>query len=254
MKIVFIGAGNLATNLSVALQKTGNEIAQVYSRTEESATMLASRLGCEWTISMKELKNDADLYIVSLADYAVPSLVDEMKEGREDRLFVHTAGTLPMDILKTERRGVFYPMQTFSKTRIVELTDFPMFIEASNEEDAAMLEQLARSLSQNVFHLNSADRQYLHLAAVFCSNFVNHCYALCDEILKEHNVPFSVMLPLIDEVASKIHTLSPKDAQTGPAIRHDENVMAKHMSLLQNNPRLQSIYDIMSKSIAYDKL
>ena len=154
-----------------------------------------------------------------------------------------------MDVIPLTRRGVFYPMQTFSRQRIVDFSDIPIFIEASTEADTTFLLDFARTINNKVYRLSSADRIYLHLAAVYCSNFVNHCYALSEEILRQHGLPFSVMLPLVDEVAAKVHQVSPHEAQTGPAIRHDYNVIRHHLSLLEDQPRLQEIYAIMSKSI-----
>ena len=143
-------------------------------------------------------------------------------------------------------------MQTFSRQRIVDFREIPIFIEASSEEDTSLLTDFASSINNKVYRLSSTDRRYLHLAAVFCSNFVNHCYAMSEDILRQHGIPFSVMLPLVDEVAAKVHQVSPHDAQTGPAIRHDENVIRHHLSLLNDQPRLQQIYSLMSESIQED--
>ena len=254
IKAVLVGAGNLATNLGVALQETGTDIVQVYSRTDASARSLASRLQCTWTTDLPSLYACADLYIVSLTDDALLHLAKQIVKGREDCLFVHTAGSLPMNTLPCRRRGVLYPMQTFSKNRLVDFSSIPFFIEASSPSDMQMLRTVASQLSNDVFELSFSERQYLHLAAVFCCNFANHCCAMGSEILNRHDIPFRVMLPLIDEMASKLHVLSPHDAQTGPAARGDHAVMDKHLQLLADNPRLQSIYEQMSKSIAHDQL
>lgn len=250
IKIVFVGAGNLATNLCVALHEAGHSILQIYSRTQPSADVLAKRVGTEAISDLKGLEPNADLYIVAISDAALPKL--DYSLFPTSALVVHTAGSMPMDTLPLNRRGVFYPMQTFSRNRLVAFRDIPVFIEASSEEDTAFLNRLALTISDRVYRLSSLDRPYLHLAAVFCSNFVNHCYAMSEEILQQHGIPFSVMLPLIDEVAAKVHSLSPRDAQTGPAIRRDINVIQKHLGLLDTHPDLQMIYSILSKNIAHD--
>lgn len=260
MNIVFIGAGNLATNLSVALHKAGHTIVQVYSRTDASAQALAKLVDACPITDISQITADADIYILCIADSAIHSLCSSegfssvmgQNHGESSKLIIHTAGSIPMDVITSKRRGVLYPMQSFSKQRIIDFTNIPVFIEASNPQDTDLLEKLAYDISDNVYRLSSADRLYLHLAAVFCSNFVNHCYALSDEILSQHNIPFSVMLPLIDEVATKVHTVAPKEAMTGPAVRHDMGVIGKHLQLLTDNPRLQQIYDMMSKSIIND--
>ncbi len=252
MRIAFVGAGNLATSMAVALHEAGHAIVQVYSRTEDSAIALASRVGATPISDFAALSDDADIYIISVIDSALADVAEQAVKGREDSLFVHTAGSIPMDVIPVRRRGVVYPMQSFSKQRIVDFSSIPIFIEATDADDLERLRQLALSISGSVSELISADRLYLHLAAVFCSNFVNHCYALSEEILNKHGIPFSAMYPLLDEVAKKVHTVSPKDAQTGPASRHDWNVVNKHLMMLADNPRLQSVYQLMSKSIADD--
>ena len=252
MKVALVGAGKLATNLAVALQEAGHTIVQVFSRTRQSAELLAERVGTSAITDLHQLVSDADLYIVSISDSALSTL--DYSAFPPQALVVHTAGSIPMDVIPLSRRGVFYPMQTFSRQRIVDFSDIPIFVEASSEDDTTFLFDFARTINNKVYRLSSADRIYLHLAAVYCSNFVNHCYALSEEILRQHGLPFSVMLPLVDEVAAKVHQVSPQEAQTGPAIRHDYNVIRHHLSLLEDQPRLQEIYEIMSKHIANDKL
>ncbi len=250
MRIALIGAGNLATNLGKALKNKGLEVVQVYSRTNESASALADILACPYVTAIDAICCDADLYIVALKDSALAEMAVQIVNRNEGALFVHTAGSMPMDTLPCEHRGVFYPMQTFSKTKEVDFSEIPIFIEAQNEKDLLVLKQLANTLSRSVYELNSENRKYLHLSAVFCCNFANHCFAIGERILKEHGgVPFEVMLPLIDETARKLHSLSPQEGQTGPAVRWDENVIGKQLSLLDDEPVMQEIYKLMSKSI-----
>ncbi len=250
MKIVLIGAGNLATNIGKALAGRGHDLLQVYSRTAESAERLAALLHSDYTTSLSEVKDEADLYLVAVKDSVLADVAEQLAKGHPDRFLVHTAGSMPMETLPTRRRGVLYPMQTFSKEREVDFREIPCFIEASNAEDAEQLRTLAQTLSDKVYEANSEQRKYLHLAAVFCCNFVNHCYALSEKLLKEKGgLPFDVMLPLIDETARKVHELSPRKAQTGPAVRWDTNVMEKQLQLLEDKPELQDIYKALSKSI-----
>ena len=255
MKVVLIGAGNLATNLGKALFRAGHEIVQVYSRTEESARTLADVLKCVYTTDMKEVVRSADVFIISVKDAVLPSVASALQTGREGQLFVHTAGSMSMEILPFERCGVFYPMQTFSKNKEVDFSVIPCFIEAKEKADLKLLKTLALTISDTVYELDSDNRKYLHLAAVFCCNFANHCFGLGAHLLQEHgNIPFSVMLPLIDETAAKLYLMSPREAQTGPAVRWDTNVMEKHLQLLAETPDLQKIYQQFSKSIHDDQL
>ena len=249
--VVFIGAGNLATNLAKALYYKGFRIVQVYSRTEESARALAEKVEADYTTDLQEISKDAKLYIVSLKDAAFVELLPQITEGKQKSLLVHTAGSIPMSVWEghVERYGVFYPMQTFSKQREVDFQEVPFFIEAKRAEDTELLKAIASTLSEKVYEADSEQRKSLHLAAVFICNFTNHMYALAADLLEKYNLPFEVMLPLIDETARKVHELAPRDAQTGPAVRYDENVMNKHLSMLADSQALQEIYKLMSKSI-----
>lgn len=249
--IVFIGAGNLAVNLAKALYHKGFRIVQVYSRTEASARALAEVVEAGYTTNLQEVSKEARLYIVSLKDAAFVDLLPQITEGKQKALLVHTAGSIPMSIWEeyTEHYGVFYPMQTFSKQREVKFQEVPFFIEAINAEDAKLLKAIAATLSEKVYEATSEQRKSLHLAAVFACNFTNHMYDLAAELLNKYNLPFDVMLPLIDETARKVHQLSPHAAQTGPAVRYDENVINNHLTMLADTPALQEIYKLMSKSI-----
>ena len=150
--IVFVGAGNLATNLAKALYRKGFRIVQIFSRTEESARSLALQVEADYTTDLKELTGDAKLYIVSLKDAAFVELLPQIAEGKEHALLVHTAGSIPMSVWEghTQRYGVFYPMQTFSKQREVKFDEIPFFIEAKTAEDVALLKAIAATLSDHV--------------------------------------------------------------------------------------------------------
>lgn len=250
MKIVLIGAGNLATHLGKALHAAGHDMVQVFSRTMQSAETLASLLDAEPLTNMAQVRDDADVYIFLVKDSALEQLISQLCGG-EKKVFLHTAGSMPMSVFrgKALHYGVLYPMQTFSKQREVDFSIIPCFIEANDEFALKQIEGLAGQISHRVYQLSSEDRKYLHLSAVFACNFANHCYAASQELLQQHGIPFDVMLPLIDETAAKVHGMTPKEAQTGPAVRYDENVIGKQIQLLENQPYFQKIYDCMSKSI-----
>lgn len=249
--IVFIGAGNLVTSLAKALYKNGFRIVQIYSRTEESARTLAQAVEADCTTDLSAVVKNAQLYIVSLKDAAFVQLLPEIVVGKESALWVHTAGSIPMSIWegRVERFGVFYPMQTFSKQREVDFRKIPIFVESSSEEDMQLLKGIAFVLSGKVYEADSEQRKSLHLAAVFTCNFTNHMYALAAELLKKYQLPFEVMLPLIDETARKVHELEPRAAQTGPAIRYDENVINAHLQMLDDEPAMRELYKMISGNI-----
>ena len=238
MQVVIIGRGRLATNLLPVLRQAGHEVTSINSRTLENLPL------------------KADVFIISVKDNALQEVIRQATKGRDEQLFVHTAGSMPMDVFKgnTTRYGVLYPMQTFSKERQVDFREIPVFIEANADVETAegkpvkVLRSLAESISEHVYELSSEERKYLHLAAVFACNFANHCYALSAEALANVHLPFDVMLPLIDETARKVHELHPLDAQTGPAVRYDENVIRMQSSLIED-PLMREIYERMSQSI-----
>lgn len=249
--IVFIGAGNLATNLAKAMWRKGFRILQIYSRTWESASLLAQAVQADYTTSLSEITPEGRLYIVSLQDEAFLQLLPEIVQNKEEALMVHTAGSIPMSVWqgRTPRYGVLYPMQTFSKHREVSFKEIPFFIESNSASDTLMLKSIASLLSDHVHEATSEQRKSLHLAAVFACNFTNHMYALSAKLLAQNNLPFKTMLSLIDETARKVHELEPLSAQTGPALRNDLCVMREHLAMLSEEPEMRKIYALLSDSI-----
>jgi predicted short-subunit dehydrogenase-like oxidoreductase (DUF2520 family) len=251
MKIVLIGAGNLATNLGKALFAAGHDFVQVYSRTMESASALATIVGGSPTTDINSITPHADVYILSVKDSVLTELIPIVCKGKEMKLFVHTAGSMSIDVFQgmTLHYGVLYPMQTFSKYKDVKFNNIPCFIEANDEISLQILHDLADSVSNRVSELSSEDRKFLHLSAVFACNFTNLCYSISSDILTKHNLPFDVMLPLIDETAAKVHDVQPIDAQTGPAVRYDSNVIRNQAAMLKDNPLVKDLYERMSLCI-----
>lgn len=251
MDIVFVGAGRLATNFASALKQNGHRILAVWSRTIASAQALGAKVGCQATDKLDALPLQADAFVVAIKDAALAEVIPSLCKGRENQVFLHTAGSMPLTVFSgyTQHGGVLYPMQTFSKERLVDFACVPIFIEGADDVALDLARRLAESVSREVRVLSSADRKHLHLAAVFACNFANHCYALSAKILEQQGLPFEVMLPLIDETALKVHSMHPFAAQTGPAIRYDQNVIEAQKALLFGDADTQEIYDIMSKSI-----
>ena len=247
-KIVLIGAGNLATRLGIELVAKGCEITQVYSRTAESASALATILNTVYTTNPAEIAERQELYIFSLKDDALPSVISAT--AYTGGLWVHTAGGVDMNIFKgkAERFGVFYPLQSFSKTRVFNFSEVSAFIEAASEADLAYLEHIGRLISGNVLPMDSEKRRYLHLAAVFSSNFVNHMYTIAFNLLEQQGIDGAALLPLMKETEAKAHTMHPFDGQTGPALRGDRKVMEKHLALL-NDAEARQLYELISNHI-----
>lgn len=254
-KVAIIGAGNLATRVSLELHKKGVQIVQVYSRTVTSALTLARLIGCNYVTKTEKITPDADIYLISVSDMAVASLLAEVDFN--NKLVAHTAGSIPMDELKkfSKNYGVFYPLQTFSKFRDVNFTRIPFCIEANNKANEATLMELAGLISKDVRSITSEQRKQLHLAAVFVSNFTNHMYSVASEIIQEKDLPFDILLPLIGETSSKVKSMTPRAAQTGPAVRKDKNIITEHLHMLNGKSKLKKLYTYISDSIAdYHKL
>ena len=251
MRVSLIGAGNLATNLAHALLKANHNILAVYSRTMSSASLLANQIGATATDDIMLLHDDADVFIIAVKDDVIADVAAILRQRMPDALIAHTAGTVAMSAIPGSHRGVFYPMQTFSKQRIVDFRNIPLFVEAQEENDLKVLTSLAESLSDSVMHLDDERRKLLHLAAVFCCNFANHCSAIAEKILTDNGIPFDVMLPLVNETNAKLNQCAPHDAQTGPAVREDHHVMDAHINLLNGLDMTQfaEIYKILSDSI-----
>lgn len=247
--VVFIGAGNLATHLSLVLKSQGHDILQVYSRTEESAKSLADKLNADYVNSIERLRNDADLYFVALKDSVVDEVLSEF--DFQNKLLVHCSGSLPLSILDkfSKNSGVLYPLQTFSKNRKIEFAKIPVFVESNSTKNEAILLALGKTISNDVRLLNSEKRKALHISAVLACNFVNHMYALAAQFLENKAIPFEVLQPLIEETAKKVQEMHPSVAQTGPAVRFDENIINHHLEQLNEFPVHQELYNSISKSI-----
>jgi len=248
IEAVFIGAGNLATSLATELNRHNVRVSQIYSRTEESAGELAGKLGCAWTTSTSEIRKDADWYIFLVKDAALPGLIRQIEPN--EGLWLHTAGSIPIDVFEgyIKRYGVLYPLQTFSKSRTVDFSVIPFLIEANNESDVRLLTETVATITSDIRFLTSEQRKQVHLAAVFACNFTNHLYHLAYKLLKEKNINPEILLPLIDETVAKVHAMTPEEAQTGPAVRYDENIINNHLDALEDED-VKALYRLLSQSI-----
>lgn len=259
MRIVFIGSGNLATHLSLALMAAGEEIIQIFSRTQENAQALADRLHCASCVSISDISTDADAYIFSVKDDALAGLTGQLTShltNTHHPILLHTAGSVPMSVFADNIKGdfsygVLYPMQTFSKGRDVNFREIPCFIEGKDADTLNIIRSLASKVSDNVVEASSDKRRKLHLAAVFSCNMVNHCYRLAEKVLEEEGIEFSLYQPLIQETANKVRELSPREAQTGPMVRYDRTIMDAQIALI-NDERTRQIYKLMADSIHED--
>lgn len=253
MDIVLIGTGNTAHILGRKLIAGGHTIIQVWGRDAKAASDLAYILDTESTTYWSVVSRTADLYIIAVSDMAIRDVVKEL--DLTDATIVHAAGSVPKDILQpgTKHFGVFYPLQTLKK-EAAHLPDIPFLIDASDEQTEEKLFSLGATITDKIAHANDEERLKLHMAAVFCNNFVNHLYTLAEEYCQKEGLDFKLLIPLILETAGRLTEMSPDKAQTGPALRNDLLTLEKHQALLKDHPRLAAFYTLFTKSIQHGGL
>lgn len=263
MNVVLVGAGNVAFSMGPALVGAGYAVTAVASRGGQTARELAGQLktgkdiltfqGVEKLASLPKSAFPETVCIAMLKDDALRSQAsDIVKALGTETLFLHTAGSVPSEVWKTagaEHHGVIYPMASFSKATPVCMREVPLFVEASDEKSLDTAMRIANDISDSVTELDSQGRLYLHLAAVFASNFSCRMMAISGRILERHGVDFKVMLPLIRGTVAKLEHLTPEESQTGPAVRGDSGVVSHHLEMLADNPGWQTLYRLISEDI-----
>lgn len=231
MRITIVGTGNVACNLQHAFRLNG-----------VSVNMVTSREGLD---SLPE----ADVFIYAVRDEALAQVVAQVHAPQA--LHVHTSGTMPLSVFGADKphAGVLYFFQSFSKARLIDdFRSIPVFIEGSTLDDVTAIYTLAQTLTSHIYETTQAERERLHVAGVFANNFSNLMYSIAADLLQNTTIPFQVLLPLIDQTAAKVHTLSPREAQTGPARRGDTAVMQHHLSLLSSEQE-REVYRLLSAMI-----
>ncbi len=247
---VIIGSGNVAEAFARALPACGIEVRQIFARNAGRGEAVAALAGCGWTDDPAHLAA-ADIYITAVSDSSIGSVLDPLAVPAT-AVVVHTAGAQPVEAIPAHfaRRGVLYPLQTFTAGRKVDFGAIPFFIEASDPATLAAIREVASRLSCHVFDSTSESRAEVHLAGVFACNFVNALYGIGQEMMARAGAPFEALVPLIVETARKAaDSGDPAAVQTGPARRHDTTTMQRHMALLDGNGRLKNIYELMSQEI-----
>lgn len=250
--VSFIGSGNLAWHLSVALDNTEFPVREVYSRNPSHAAALVERLyQADVKASLDFSTSASKIFVIAVSDDVIQDIVQEIILP-EDAILVHTSGSQPLSVLgyaATPNIGVFYPLQTFSKEKRIDFKDIPIFLESENPFTEKVLMTMAKAIGKNVFKITSHDRKALHVAAVFASNFTNHMLFIAQGIMKENSLSFDWLKPLIAEVITKSLSIGPENAQTGPAKRGDLEILDKHMEFLQSDEAIAELYKLISQHI-----
>ena len=240
-----IGAGNVATQLSQAFKRNGHDITQVYSKTQSNAASLSEKLGCPYTNELNNIE-PCDIAIIAVKD----DVINEVASLLNSQIpIAHTSGTKDLTVLGEGNTGVFYPLQTFSKYKVVDFQYVPICIEANNSNFLQLLNNLANSISNNVCQLSFEQRNYLHLSAVLVNNFSNLMYQMATEICEKHKISFDLLKPLIQETSNKVQKMSAIETQTGPARRKDIQTIEKHLKLLDTDKEKRKIYELLTQSI-----
>ncbi|MFD1316048.1 Rossmann-like and DUF2520 domain-containing protein [Namhaeicola litoreus] len=241
--VVLIGAGNVAVHMAKAMY-AANEVhlIQRYARSLRNQEFFNSEI--PFTKNLSELMQ-ADLYLIAINDDEISSFSKKLEVSG---LVAHTSGSMALNELQCKSgKGVCYPVQTFSKNELLEYINIPFCLEAENKRDLELLKKFANSISKNVYEINSNQREKLHLAAVFANNFSNHMFKIANDLSEENNFSFDILKPLLLETVKKLNHLSPIQAQTGPARRNDQKVIAKHLKQLYQTEK--EIYQVITKSI-----
>ncbi len=252
IKVSFIGSGNLAWHLAPALDNAGFTVKEVYSRNPRHAEALTGRLyQAEVKATLDFSTSGSSVFIIATSDDAIEEVATEIILP-DEAFLLHTSGSQPLRVLEfaaIDNIGSFYPLQTFSKNKRVDFKIIPIFLESNNEETEKTMMTLANAISNQVQKIGSEERKALHVAAVFASNFANHMLTLSKEILKKNNLSFDLLKPLINETIIKGLTIGPENAQTGPAMRSDLEILDNHLEFLQDNENLAEIYKVISQNI-----
>ncbi|PID94087.1 MAG: oxidoreductase [Bacteroidetes bacterium] len=249
LNIALVGAGNVATHLGRAWHTAGVNVAQVYSRNYAHAKALAKALDAEALSSLEALDVSVDAVVFCLKDDAYEQVLAGI--SLSGTLLLHTSGSLERGVLAraSERVGVLYPLQTFSKHKDLDLSSVPLLLETAKEADKPVVSALAAKISSHVLFVSPEQRATLHLSAVFCCNFVNYLYVVAEELLIPKGLEMDLIRPLIMETARKVMTGSPAAVQTGPARRNDRTVIEKHRLSLADSPSYQVLYDVLTAHI-----
>ncbi|MFI5134346.1 MAG: Rossmann-like and DUF2520 domain-containing protein [Chitinophagales bacterium] len=248
-KIAILGAGNAGYQLTWHLNNAGHQIVQVFSRHLPSAKWIGNLMDIPCTTSISEITSDADIYLIAVNDDSIPGLVKQLRLG--EKVVAHTSGTVSMNILEgvSTNYGIFYPLQTLSRNISVDFSVIPICMNGVNDYTRNILKDLAGTLTNKVVLVDDEKRLAIHVAAVIANNFTNHLFSISQIILEKSGLSFEILKPLINETVRKIQNHEPLNVQTGPAIRHDDETIRKHLEFLSKDGRFVDIYRMMSESI-----
>lgn len=247
--ISFAGAGRVAGALCMKMYNSGFRIIRIVSNSESEGKPLAISCNAVWSSDLS-FSAETDIIVVAVPDHKLEEVLSRI-ECTENSIVAHTAGSFGMEIFpgRIKQKGVFYPLQTFSKGRETDFSQLPFLIEASDEKSSELLGKMAEQIGGKAYFADSESRRIIHLSAVFVNNFTNFMLTAGKEISLKAELPFSILEPLIKETISKALNNGPELSQTGPAVRNDHNTIEKHLELLSFSPELQNLYSEVTNAI-----
>lgn len=252
MRITIIGSGNLGSHMAKHLHYANLDVHEVFSRSLSKAKAITTSINAKPVTDLKSISPKADVYLLAITDTVIPQVSEILKEVIPPNAIVaHTSGATPSSVLANyfERFGVFYPLQSFSTLQEADFSEVPLCIYAPTLEDQQVLEWIARKLSPKIYIIDDAQRAILHVAAVFANNFSNHFFQISKDLLDKGQMPFELLIPIIEATIEKIKEAEPSAIQTGPAVRGDQATLDRHLLQLQDHPALRALYVSISNHI-----
>lgn len=249
MTYTLIGTGNTAWFLSTKLAAAGHICAGIFARNLKNAELLANAINSKaYSLNVTAIP-ETDCCIIAVSDYAIANVAAQLKF--ENTVVIHSAGAIDINILTTtsNKYGVLWPIYSIVKNNLPEERNIPSVWEASDPDTASVIHTIAQSYTDVIFQADSTKRKWLHLTAVMSNNFTNHLFAISEKLCEEQQLPFSLLLPIIQQSIQRLNTNSAFSQQTGPAKRNDNVIIAKHLEMLDNHPEWQKLYDDISRSI-----
>jgi len=252
--ITIIGGGNVGYHMGQALYRAGYDIVQVLSRNPDKAIAAAESMRAMPAATISNLNDFSTVYVLAVPDDAIASVAQELSDigfVSEEAIVVHTSGATPASVLQPyfSNYGVFYPLQTMKREQRVNFKDIPICVQASDAGWEAFLREMGATISKSVHLTDDEQRAALHLAAVFVNNFTNAILQAAQDITQTQQIPFELLLPLLDKTIRQAKSQSPKSVQTGPALREDQKTIDRHLQQLEGQPELADIYQAMTAYI-----
>ena len=246
-KIAIIGSGNVAYTYSKVLKDNGIMPEYILARDLNKVSKIEDLFGVK-TITDYDKLFDCDLIIVAVKDDAIEEVASRLHNYKG--MLVHTSGTQSSTILNVvDNYGILYPLQTLTKDYDVDFESVPILINASSREYLEKLKSLAEKMSNVVMECSDDDRRYIHMNAVYVSNFVNVMLQVGEKLLAERSLDISILEPLVRETVNKAFTMGAEKALTGPARRGDAETINKHLALLDANVEEKKIYELLTEYI-----